>query len=111
MRQIAGLIARRIVAWAEEGSVFFRRAWDLPAWQGQWQALAFLDTEHLTINEHVWTAGTNTATISGAGLGLDWTGPHLWSTRASVATRVGAVPVLAGATSTVHAWLTIAKGF
>lgn len=92
-----------------QASAEWRR--DLPAWHGQWQALAFFDTEHLTINENVWTAGTNTATISGAGVGLNWTGPHLWSAKVSIATRVGPVPDLAGATSSVRAWLTIAKGF
>jgi hemolysin activation/secretion protein len=84
---------------------------DLPAWRGQWQAVAFLDTEHLTINENVWTAGTNTAILSGAGLGLNWTGPHQWSAKAAVATRIGPVPVLAGATGSVHAWIDFAKGF
>jgi len=84
---------------------------DLHAWHGQWQAIGFLDTEHLTINENVWTAGTNTATISGAGLGLNWTGPAQWSAKASVARRLGSAPILVGATSSVHAWLTIAKGF
>jgi hemolysin activation/secretion protein len=52
-----------------QASVEWRR--DLQVWHGQWQAVAFVDTEHLTINEKTWTAGTNTATISGA-LGLRW---------------------------------------
>jgi hypothetical protein len=59
----------------------------------------------------VWTTGTNTAIISGTGLGLNWTGPNQWSSKAWVATRIGPVPDLAGATSSVRAWLSIAKGF
>jgi len=84
---------------------------DLPAWYGQWQGVGFFDTEHLTINENVWTAGTNTVIINGAGLGFNWTGPNLWSAKASVAARLGSAPILAGASSSVRAWLTIAKGF
>jgi hemolysin activation/secretion protein len=56
-----------------QASAEWRR--DLPAWHGQWQALGFVNTEHLTINEKPWTNGTNTATISGTGLGVNWTGP------------------------------------
>jgi hemolysin activation/secretion protein len=92
-----------------QASAEWRR--ELPAWHGQWQALGFVDTEHLTINENVWTAGINTASISGAGLGLNWTGSNKWSAKASIATRLGAVPALAVATSSVHAWIEIAKGF
>jgi hemolysin activation/secretion protein len=84
---------------------------DLPAWYGQWQGVGFFDTEHLTINENVWTAGTNTVIINGAGLGFNWTGPNQWSAKASVAARLGSAPILAGASSSVRAWLTIAKGF
>jgi hemolysin activation/secretion protein len=92
-----------------QASAEWRR--DLPTWHGQWQAIAFLDAEHLVVNETVWTAGTNSASIGGAGLGLNWTGPSLWSAKASIATRVGPIPALAGATSSVHAWIDIAKGF
>ena len=84
---------------------------DLPAWYGQWQGVGFFDTEHLTINENVWTAGTNTVIINGAGLGFNWTGPNQWSAKASVAARLGSAPILAGASRSVRAWLTIAKGF
>ena len=84
---------------------------DLPPWHGQWQGVGFFDTEHLRINENVWTTGTNTAIINGAGLGLNWTGPNQWSAKASVAARLGSVPIVAAASSSVRAWLTIAKGF
>ena len=84
---------------------------DLPAWHGQWQGVGFFDTEHLTLNENVWTAGTNTAIINGAGLGLNWTGPDQWSAKAALAARLGSAPILAGASSSVRAWIIIAKGF
>jgi hemolysin activation/secretion protein len=84
---------------------------DLPAWHGQWQGVSFLDTEHVRVNQHVWTRGVNAATLSGAGLGLNWMGPKQWSAKASIATRLGATPVLVGATSSVQAWIDVAKGF
>jgi len=84
---------------------------DLHAWHGQWQAVAFLDSEHVKINENVWTKGTNDATLTGAGLGLNWTGSRQWSAKASVATPIGSRPVLAGTTSSVRGWIEIAKGF
>lgn len=84
---------------------------DLPGWFGQWQALAFVDTEHLTINKNIFTAGSNTATISGGGLGLNWAGPYQWSAQGSVASRIGPTPEVGGAISSVRAWLSIGRGF
>jgi hemolysin activation/secretion protein len=84
---------------------------DLPAWQGQWQAVAFVDSEHLTINKSVWTAGPNAATLTGGGVGLNWTGPHLWSAKASIASRLGSTPALLGETTQVRGWVQVAKGF
>jgi hemolysin activation/secretion protein len=84
---------------------------DLRAWRGQWQAVTFLDAERVTINRIVWTSGTNAATLRGAGVGLSWTGSNRWSAKAAVAARLGATPVLAAATSSVHAWFELAKGF
>ena len=84
---------------------------DLHPWHGQWQAVAFLDSEHVTVNKNVWTSGTNEATLSGAGLGLNWTGTHQWSAKGSVATPLGSTPAIAGATSSVRGWIEIAKGF
>jgi hemolysin activation/secretion protein len=84
---------------------------DLHARHGQWQAVAFLDSEHVTVNKNVWTSGTNDATLSGAGLGLNWTGTHQWSAKGSIATPLGSTPAIAGATSSVRGWIELAKGF
>ena len=84
---------------------------DLHAWHGQWQAVAFLDSEHVGVNKNVWTRGTNDATLTGAGLGLNWTGAHQWSAKGCIATPIGSTPVLAGATSSVRGWIEVAKGF
>jgi hypothetical protein len=44
------------------------------ALQGHWRTLAFLDSAQLTVDKNPWEAGQNTANLSGAGLGLNWTG-------------------------------------
>ena len=80
-------------------------------WQGQWQAVAFVDNSQVTVNKNVWVAGTNSATLTGAGVGLNWTGPYLWSARTYVATVVGSTPVLVGTTSSARAWIEIGKAF
>ena len=76
---------------------------------GQWQAVAFLDSEHVTINRNLWVAGINDATLSGAGVGLNWSGPNQWTAKAYIAAPIGSTPVLVGNTASVRAWLLIAK--
>jgi hemolysin activation/secretion protein len=80
-------------------------------WQWQWQAVAFLDSERVRVNKNVWTTGKNEATLSGAGLGLNWMGPAQWSAKAYIAERFGAMPVLVERTSLIRGWLEISKGF
>jgi hemolysin activation/secretion protein len=78
---------------------------------GQWQAIAFLDSQHVTINQTAFAAGTNRATLSGAGVGLNWAGPNRWRATASVATPIGATPEVVGSTASTHVWLQLSKGF
>lgn len=80
-------------------------------WNGQWQALAFVDSEHLTINSNPWAPGINGATLSGAGVGLNWAGPHQWTANAYVAKPIDSTPTLVGVTKSVQGWIQINKGF
>ena len=80
-------------------------------WSGQLQATAFADSERVTINHSVWAPGPNSATLSGAGLGLNWAGARQWSARACVAVPIGATPVLIDRTNSARAWFAISKGF
>lgn len=80
-------------------------------WSGQWQTLAFMDSEHLTINSNPWSPGINGATLSGAGVGLNWVGSQQWMANAYVAKPVGSTPVLVGLTKSVQGWIQINKGF
>jgi hemolysin activation/secretion protein len=79
--------------------------------RGQAQVVAFVDSAQVTVNRNVWVAGANTATLSGAGVGLNWVGPDRWSARAYVAARIGSAPVLAASTGSARAWVEVSKGF
>lgn len=78
---------------------------------GQWQAVAFVDSARIMVNKTTWTAGANSATLSGAGLGLNWTGPSLWSAGAYVATRIGQTPELVGSADSSRGWVEIGRSF
>ena len=82
-------------------------------WRGQWQMVAFYDSEHVMVNRVLWVGGANSATLSGAGFGLDWAGPDAWTARAYVAKPVGPNPDLVAVTATysARAWLQVAKAF
>jgi hemolysin activation/secretion protein len=81
------------------------------AWNGQWQALVFIDSAHVTINKNAWTTEANDARLSGAGVGLNWTGSNQWSARTYAATRIGPVPALAAGVASSRVWLEISKRF
>jgi hemolysin activation/secretion protein len=80
------------------------------AWKGQWQAVAFVDTARITINP-VGTAGPNTVSLSGAGIGLNWTGPAQLTARSAIAIPLGAGSELVNANKSVRAWLEVQKVF
>ncbi len=81
------------------------------AWHGQLQAVVFVDSAHVTVNKNVWVAGTNSATLSGAGIGLNWAGPDQWSARVYIAAPFGPIPVLVASTASTRAWVEVGKAF
>jgi hemolysin activation/secretion protein len=91
------------------GTVEFRH--DLASSYGQWQAVAFVDGAHVKVNKSAWAAGTNSATLSGAGVGLNWAGPAQWYGRVYLARRIGSTPVLVADTTSTRIWIEIGKGF
>jgi hemolysin activation/secretion protein len=94
----------------EIGTVEFQHTLGV-AWGGNWQAAAFFDSEHIVVNKNPWVAGTNAATLNGAGLGLNWSGPQQWSAKLQVAERVGGVPSLIQDPSSVRLWAEINRAF
>lgn len=78
---------------------------------GQWQALAFYDAAYVRINRFRWTGGDNRALLSGAGIGVNWTGPHLWRAGVSLAARVGRPSAAVGDPASMRGWVSVGKGF
>jgi hemolysin activation/secretion protein len=78
---------------------------------GQWQTVAFVDSAHVRVNKSPWVAGANGATLSGAGVGLNWAGPAQWYGKVYVAKRIGSIPILAVDTGSTRAWIEIGKVF
>jgi hemolysin activation/secretion protein len=93
-----------------QGTAEFRH--DLgAAWNGQWQAVAFIDSAYVTVNQSSWAAGANSATLNGAGVGINWRSVNQWSARAYIAMPIGPVPDLVGSTSSVRAWVGVSMLF
>ncbi|EJL85289.1 hemolysin activation/secretion protein [Polaromonas sp. CF318] len=78
---------------------------------GRLQALAFWDGAYLKVNQRPWTAGANTATFSGAGIGLDWSGFNQWRARAYLASPLGTPPELVKAPDAMRMWTELAYRF
>jgi hemolysin activation/secretion protein len=83
----------------------------LVIWRGPLQAIAFADSEHVTINHTVWATGPNNATLNGAGVGLNWAGPWQLNAKAYVAVPIGGTPELIDHNDSARAWFAISKGF
>ncbi|MFT4551845.1 MAG: hemolysin activation/secretion protein [Chlamydiales bacterium] len=80
-------------------------------WDGRWQAVAFVDKAHVTVNKNTWGKGENSATLSGAGIGLNWEGSNQWRAKTMVATQLGSTPTLVESNASTSAWVQISKGF
>lgn len=92
------------------GTVEYR--YDLgSAWQGQWQAIAFVDSAHVKLNKNFSDSPANSADLSGAGLGLNWIGPNRWTAKVSLAKPIGSTPLQVGASNSMRAWVEIGKSF
>jgi hemolysin activation/secretion protein len=79
--------------------------------QGQWQAVAFVDSAHVVVNHSPWATGTNAATLSGAGVGLNWMGPYRLSAKGYIAKPVGPTSDLLPDARSTRAWIVVAKAF
>jgi len=78
---------------------------------GRWQALVFIDSAHIKVNQKPWTAGLNSATLTGAGGGINWTGPYRLAASLYVATPLGSVPALVDSSNSTRAWFEISKRY
>jgi len=86
---------------------------DLSLPHGAWQGSVFLDHGGMWINPQPWAGntGSNHATLSSVGLGLNWAGPDQWIAQVQVGQPVGSTPELAGRRPSTRAWVQLSKGF
>lgn len=81
-------------------------------WEGQLQAIGFVDSAYVLVNKNPWAPGPNHATLSGAGFGLNWRGSRQWRVRMTIAVPFGPRPELLGTAATsVRLWTEVVKEF
>jgi hemolysin activation/secretion protein len=77
-----------------------------------WQAVVFGDSEHIAISASPYMAGPNGATLSGAGVGMNWTSGGAWQGKVYAASRLGSVPTqLAGSPAGTLVWGELSRSF
>ena len=84
----------------------------LGSWTGgQWQLIGFVESARVRVNKTPWVAGSNDATLSGAGIGLNWSGPQRWNGNAYVASRIGTAPAQVTGNTAARLWVSGSKSF
>jgi filamentous hemagglutinin family protein len=78
---------------------------------GPLEAVAFLDSQHFTLNRRTWSIGSNSATASGTGLGFIWSGGNLWRASVYATAPIGTGPAVGELTGSIHAGFEIDKAF
>jgi hemolysin activation/secretion protein len=97
-----------------DSGAFFSSEWrqQLGFWAGsQWQMIGFLESARVRINSTTWVVGSNETTLSGAGVGLNWMGPHKWMGNAYIASRIGSVPSQVSGTAAARLWVSGSRSF
>ena len=98
------------------GSLELRYALPLPPDlqpTGNWQVSAFVDGAKLHTNKNSVGTGSNKASLSGAGLGLNWQGPQQWRTRITYARSLGNTPsqLTGSSAKQSSAWVELGTAF
>jgi hemolysin activation/secretion protein len=78
---------------------------------GEMQLVAFADTGTVTLNKQAWVAGNNRRTLSGAGVGLNWTVPNDWMVRAYYARKLGSGMATSAPDKSGRFWIQAVKYF
>jgi hemolysin activation/secretion protein len=78
---------------------------------GRLQLIGFIDTGSATINHSPWFAGPNRETVSGDGVGLNWTAPNNFVVRVAWAHTLGGATGVPGPLSSSRVWIQLAKFF
>jgi hemolysin activation/secretion protein len=91
-----------------EGRLWLPRVVGLP---GRFQLVGFFDTGWVRFSKTPWFAGPNTATRSGAGVGLTWVDNNNFVARVSYAHMVGSATATSLPNSSGQFWFELVKYF
>jgi hemolysin activation/secretion protein len=102
--------------YGDEGYVLNLEArWLLPQWSpraiGQLQLVGFIDTGSVTLNKNPWSAGANQRSLSGAGIGLNWTAADKFQLRLAYAHKLGTEAARSAPDADDRVWLQAIKYF
>ncbi|PIG30273.1 hemolysin activation/secretion protein [Janthinobacterium sp. 35] len=78
---------------------------------GQLQLVGFADTGTVKLNRNAWSAGENRRTLSGAGVGVTWTGANALVLKAYYAHKLGNAKATSAPDSAGRFWLQAVKYF
>lgn len=78
---------------------------------GRLQLIGFIDTGSASINHSPWLPGPNRETLSGAGIGLDWTAPNNFIARVTYAHTLGDAVGVPGPNASSRVWVQLVKLF
>lgn len=103
-------------AYADEGLVLSLEArMLLPKFSesipGRLQLIAFVDAGTVRTHKDPWTGGDNTRTLSGAGLGLNWSDPGNFMVRTYYARKLGNEKAISSPDKSGRFWIQAVKYF
>ncbi|MEO6292671.1 MAG: ShlB/FhaC/HecB family hemolysin secretion/activation protein, partial [Burkholderiaceae bacterium] len=78
---------------------------------GQLQLIAFIDTGTVTVNKNPWAAGPNRRTLSGAGVGLNWSATNNFIVKAYYARKLGSEVATSAPDASGRFWIQGVKYF
>ena len=78
---------------------------------GQLELVGFIDTGSVTLNKNPWTIGDNRRTLSGAGIGLNWSAYNNFVVRTSYARKLGSGSATSAPDKSGRFWIQAVKYF
>jgi hemolysin activation/secretion protein len=75
------------------------------------QLIGFVDTGTVKLHKTPWTAGKNTRTLSGAGLGLNWSETNNFMVRTYYAFKLGNEEATSAPDKSGRFWIQVVKYF
>ena len=103
-------------AYADQGFVFTAEVRALlpkffEVMPGQMQLIGFFDTGTVTTYQHPWASGSNSRTLSGAGVGFNWFEINNFSLKAYYAHKIGDEKSLSAPDQSGQFWIQFVKYF